>query len=131
MTALDQNTPIPAKSLAAIQERNERALKCAEDPAWSLDQAEFDRAMLCAEVDRLTSERDKAKDAARTMGRCIDVTALEIRRAARLANAGDVAAAWDVIAEYADEADWLDNLDDDDNFDRPSATTTEQQGGRK
>lgn len=46
--------PITTERLAEIRDRDERALSRAEDPAWSLNQAEYDRTLVLDEVDRLT-----------------------------------------------------------------------------
>ncbi|MFI7448153.1 hypothetical protein ACIBQX_11700 [Nonomuraea sp. NPDC049714] len=73
--------------------------------------AEVDR--LKAAVELLGGQLQGGAQAARDLARVIDVVALEIRRAVRLANAGDPAAAMKVITEFASEADWLDNLDAD------------------
>lgn len=71
--------------------------------------AEVER--LNAAVDLLGGQLQGGAQAARDLARVIDLTALEIRRAVRIANAGDSAAAMKVITEWAAEADWLDDLD--------------------
>lgn len=104
MTALDHDTPIPAKSLAEIQERNDRALKAAENPACSLDQAEFDRAMLCAEVERLqVALADLLGQNAMTESNFDDYAEDAIREQKRLT--GQVEAAKVVVSRLTSERD--------------------------
>lgn len=126
--------PIAPETLAKIRRHDEIDLRAAEKPDGALDETAWERHVLLAEVDRLKAEAkvldgqlQSSTYVVRNLARVVDVVALEIRRAVRMANAGDLAAAIQVITDFADEADWLDNLDDDDNFDRPSAPTVEQQ----
>ena len=47
------SAPMPAEQLADIGRRNDISLRLAENPAYALDQAEDDRRLLFAEVERL------------------------------------------------------------------------------
>jgi hypothetical protein len=53
VTALDQNTPLAAETLAKIRRNDERDLRHAEKPYGALDPTAWERHVLLAEVDRL------------------------------------------------------------------------------
>ncbi|MEU6709926.1 hypothetical protein ABZ897_00490 [Nonomuraea sp. NPDC046802] len=103
MTSLD-HTPLFAGSFAEIRERDERALKRAEDPAWSLNQAEADRADLLVEVDRLTSERDQAREVARNSAGAVARLSMALEIAERAAFVSGPEKGIQVIRDYLADA---------------------------